>query len=110
MADEAETKDVLLDSKEAIKRNMTPFGRKLGVVMDDPGGYPYYRIKYMDDKQGGSLPDELSGRWTSLFMCTNDLRGYLMRLWSFSDLQKAQRAKPLASTNASKTERSDSKS
>lgn len=95
-------KEVLLDSNKAIMENLTPFGRKLGIVMDDPNGMALYRIKFVDNKQG-EVPSELSGRWTTLAQCKNDLHGYLRKVWAFSDAQALKASKPLASTNGSKS-------
>lgn len=92
---------VLQDSALAIKKNMTPFGRTFGIVMDDPNGYAFYRIVYIDELKTGGIPSELSGRWTSLVACQNDLTAYLRKQWAFSDAKKEKASKPLANTQIS---------
>lgn len=89
--------EVLLNSEEAIAQSMTPFGRQLGVKMEDQ--YGLFTIAYVDGKQG-DVPDRIAGRWTSRSACEIALTGYLRQLWDFSN-QKAQKAsKPLAHTQS----------
>ena len=94
----ADDNSVLLNPEEALNKNFTPFGRQLGIKMDDQ--YGLYRIQLVDGKDGGSVPDALAGRWTSIAACENDLKAYLRRQWAFVAEKQAKLDKPLAkSTN-----------
>lgn len=91
---ETDPKEILLDPEKAYRENYTPFGRKLGVVMEEQ--YGLYRIKFVDGKNG-DLPESLMGKWTTYANCESDMKAYIRRLWDFSN-SKAQKAnKPLAS-------------
>lgn len=87
--DDVANSEALLNSNEAIKQSLTPFGRKLGIVMDDQ--YGLFRVTYVDGKNG-EVPTVLSGKWTSLASCRIALDGYLKQVWAFSD---SQQKKPL---------------
>ena len=91
--------EILQDRDAAIKEGYTPFGRKLGSMMEEQ--YGLFRVVYVDGK-GGALPDVISGKWTSGAACDRDLNIYLQRQWSLVEAKR----KPLSHTSNAKRQQS----
>jgi hypothetical protein len=82
----------VLTRDKAIPHNVLPTGRKVGIVPVKGSGM--VTIAYVDNKQGGSIPDRYTGRYTGLSMANKDLKKFVTEFWDLSD--SSQKKKPLA--------------
>lgn len=69
---------------DAVASNLTPTGRKLGVV--PVPGTALVRIKFIDGKPG-ELPSELQQNFTSFPIAQRAINTYLNKFWDTSDKQ-----------------------
>jgi hypothetical protein len=74
--------DKPLTREYGLAHNITPTGRKLGIVA--VVGTGSCRIKFVDSKPG-DLPEELSGLFTGFPFAQKTLNKYLNRFWDTSD-------------------------
>lgn len=72
----------VLNRDQAMQENMTPTGRKLGVVLEKQFGL--YRVEYID-KKGGELPAEFKGRFTKSMYARQAIDRYLKDMWDMND-------------------------
>jgi len=72
----------VLSREDSIAKNITPTGRKLGVV--PVPGTALVRVKYVDNKQG-DLPAELNSPFTGFHYAQKAIHAYLTRFWNKSD-------------------------
>jgi hypothetical protein len=77
--------DKVLTRIDSIASNITPTGRKLGVV--PVLGTAFVKIKFVDNKPG-EVPSELNQHFTSFPVAQRAINVYLTKFWDLSDNQR----------------------
>ena len=78
----------ILDRQSAVSHNVSPTGRKLGVV--PIVGTASWRIKFVDGIPG-EISSELQGTYTSFSRAQQAINMYLEKFWNKSDLAGKKR-------------------
>jgi hypothetical protein len=83
----------LLVREKAAPLNITPTGRKLGVI--PVKGSNMYRVAFVDGK-AGDLPDAYAGKYTALHYATAAMKDYVSKFWDQSEASQSNKKKPLS--------------